>query len=209
MPALWSAVDALADGVSRLCLASVRTAADLVAWQDVAASRQLRFDIAVVDSSRLPTCYAAPERLGIDRWLAVLAVAQQRKPALVVDAGTAVTLDVYLPDRGHAGGYILPGLRLQREVLAAQTARVSFPAPDWSDLALGTDTASCVGKGSLRTLVALVRDMQASLPTEAEVWLTGGDAGLLLPWLPAARLAPDLLLQGMAVCFDVTLRVQG
>lgn len=196
----------MSSNVTRLCLASVRGSEAYTAWQAAATMRRWHLDIARVDTARLPTCYAMPERLGIDRWLAVLAVAGQGRPALVVDAGTAVTLDVYLPVLGHVGGYILPGLRLQREMLATQTARVSIPEPDWSDIALGNDTASCVGRGGLRALVALVRDVQAELPTSTTVWLTGGDAGLLSPWLPTARCAPNLMLHGLARCFAVPLQ---
>lgn len=205
MAALMAVIDESAHGLTRIGLASVRGAASCEAWQAAAAARQLSLEMARVDPARLPTRYARPERLGIDRWLAVLAVAEYREPALIVDAGTAVTFDVFMPDAGHVGGYILPGLRLQREVLAAQTARVSFPEPDWSDLALGVDTAGCVGKGGLRALVALVRDIRHDLPSSAVVWLAGGDSMLLKPWLADARPAPDLLLRGMAVYFGVPL----
>lgn len=159
---------------------------------------------AAVDQGLLPTRYRRPEQLGIDRWLAVLAVADAGRPALVVDAGTALTLDV-LRDGVHEGGFILPGLALQRQALADATARVSFPEADWSSLAPGHDTAACVGHGSLRALVALIRSMVDELGPGADLYLTGGDAGLLLPHLPAAQHRPMLLLHGLRRAFGQSL----
>lgn len=194
-----------ADRPERVCLASVRGREAEEGWMQVMSARGLALDVAAVDPARLPTCYQQPDKLGIDRWLAVMAIADAATPALVLDAGTAVTLDVYHPQHGHLGGYILPGLRLQQESLAAQTARVRFPEPDWSGVSPGTDTASSVGHGSVRALTALVKDVAASQERQPVLWLTGGDAPWLLPWLPDAVLAPDLLLRGMARYFQVPL----
>lgn len=156
---------------------------------------------AEVDTALLPTRYHQPGRLGIDRWLAVLAVADGGRPALVVDAGTALTLDVLGSDGVHEGGFILPGLALQRQVLADATARVSFPEADWSGLAPGRDTAACVGHGSLRALVALTRSLLDELGPGVDLHVTGGDAPLLLPHLPMAEHRPLLLLRGLARAF--------
>lgn len=156
---------------------------------------------AEVDPALLPTRYRQPERLGIDRWLGVLAVADAGRPALVVDAGTALTLDVLSRDGMHEGGFILPGLALQRQALADATARVNFPEADWSSLAPGHDTAACVGHGSLRALVTLILSMLDELGPDADLHVTGGDAPLLLPYLPMASSSPHLLLRGLARAF--------
>lgn len=156
---------------------------------------------AEVDQALLPTRYRQPERLGIDRWLGVLAIADAGRPALVVDAGTALTLDVLGRDGVHEGGYILPGLALQRQALAGATARVSFPEADWGGLAPGQDTAACVGHGSLRALVALIRSVADELGPDVDLHVTGGDALLLLPYLSRAEHRPLLLLHGLARAF--------
>lgn len=163
---------------------------------------------ARVDPARLPTAYAEPARLGVDRWLAVLAAADEPLPAVVVDAGTAFTVDVLSADGDHLGGYILPGLALQRDVLAGRTAQVRFPEPDWSSAAWGDTTAACVCHGSLLSLAALVdaaavrlRAMAGAMP---RVLLTGGDALHFLPLLPQAELHPYLVLEGLAAYFDDT-----
>ena len=69
--------------------------------------------------------YAEPSRLGVDRWLALLA-ARQLCPGnlVVVDAGTAITLDLLSGDGRHLGGYILPGVERQAQSLWGGTSRV-------------------------------------------------------------------------------------
>lgn len=161
---------------------------------------------ARVDVGRLPTAYAAPGRLGVDRWLAVLAATPAITPAIIVDAGTAFTVDALSADGRHLGGYILPGLSLQRDALAARTARVSFPAPDWSRQGWGEDTSACVCNGSLLALSALVRSacerLQAESGLRPRMLLTGGDAERFAPFLEEAELHPWLVLEGLAVYFD-------
>lgn len=161
---------------------------------------------ARVDPERLPTAYAEPGRLGVDRWLAVLAAADESSPAIVVDAGTAFTVDALSAAGRHLGGYILPGLALQRDVLASRTAQVRFPEADWSDAGWGGSTAACVCHGSLLSLAALVEAAAARLQAEAgvrpRVLLTGGDAAHFRPLLPQAELHPHLVLEGLAAYFD-------
>lgn len=203
MAILMSAEHGLALPGIQVHVASVRHDLGHQAWQRLCRLHGMSCHPVRVSADVLPTCYAQPERLGIDRWLAVLAISGRRRPALVLDAGTAVTLDVFVPGQGHVGGYILPGLRAQQAALAQMTARVSFPVPDWRDANLGTDTASCVGHGSLRALLALAGDVLSELRAqhgEADLWLTGGDAEYLSPGLPGAAHVPYLVLAGMAAC---------
>ena len=146
----------------------------------------------------LPTAYEDPSKLGIDRWLGVLAAkAIGEGAALVVDAGTAITLDVLTAEGVHAGGYILPGLKMQQAALAAETVRVQFPQADWGAQSLGTNTAAAVGHGGIRAICALVRDVAQDLGLAPCIYLTGGNAQDLAKFLPEASVMDDLLLIGM------------
>ncbi len=148
----------------------------------------------------LPTAYEDAAKLGIDRWLGVLAArALGEGAALVVDAGTAITLDVLTEGGEHAGGYILPGLAMQQSALAAETVRVKFPQADWQAQSLGTNTAAAVGHGSIRAICALVREVAHEPPLNqaSRLYLTGGNARDLAPFLPNAQVVDDLLLIGM------------
>ena len=66
--------------------------------------------------------YADVTRLGVDRWLAMLGAFERSKgPCIVIDSGTAFTLDILNEDGMHLGGYILPGLWLMKESLTCKT----------------------------------------------------------------------------------------
>ncbi|MEO6699266.1 MAG: type III pantothenate kinase [Paraperlucidibaca sp.] len=155
------------------------------------------------DARLLKTEYELPERLGIDRWLALLPFAQEQH-AIVVDAGTAFTIDVLRGSR-HIGGYILPGLGLQRDVLAQQTAAVKFSASELGDTSLGLTTAACVGHGGLRALVALTYDVQKEsqeyLGLPLKIYMAGGDAPYLARHLNA-ELRPLLVFEGMLIALE-------
>lgn len=154
------------------------------------------------DAELLGTCYEFPERLGVDRWLALLPFAQQGE-AIVIDAGTAFTIDV-LRGGVHQGGYILPGLRLQRDALKQQTAAVNFPLTQLGEVHLGLTTAECVSHGSLRALVALANDVGEEFRQNGErsmLYITGGDAPYFNDHLDA-ELRSLLVFEGMLIALD-------
>jgi len=186
--------------ITVIVLATVKSAHEAAAllapWLDVVPSP---INVSVC-TDILPTAYDDATRLGIDRWLGVLgAWALGEGPALVVDAGTAITVDVLTEQGTHAGGYILPGLVMQQNALAADTARVRFPQADWQGQSLGTNTAAAVGHGSVRAICALVRELacEFGLNRAGHIYLTGGNARDLVPFLPQAEVVDDLLLIGM------------
>lgn len=150
----------------------------------------------------LETCYEFPDRLGVDRWLALLPFVR-RGEAVVIDAGTAFTVDV-LHKGVHQGGYILPGLRLQRDILEQQTAAVSFSHTQLGEIGLGQATAECVSHGSLRALVALANDVSREFHRGNErsaLYITGGDAPYFDGHLDAER-RPLLVFEGMLIALD-------
>ena len=100
--------------------------------------------------------YRYPERLGIDRWLAVLACwCNLSKRALVVDAGSALTIDV-LDGEVHAGGYIVPGYQMQRASLGANTWGVRVDRSLTPGDGPGDETAVAVTNGCLASLVGAI-----------------------------------------------------
>lgn len=183
-----------------IVLATVRSADEAAAlltpWLDTVPS-----PVSVsVCRDILPTAYDDATKLGVDRWLGVLAARTMGGgAALVVDAGTAITLDVLTEQGMHAGGYILPGLAMQQSALAAETVRVKFPQADWLAQSLGTNTAAAVGHGSIRAICALVREVacEFKLSQASRMYLTGGNAQNLAQFLPQAQVVDDLLLIGM------------
>lgn len=79
--------------------------------------------------------YADYQRLGMDRWLAIIGAYQLARGAcLVLDLGTAITADYVNAAGEHLGGYICPGLPLMRGLLRTHTQRIRYedPVDGWS-----------------------------------------------------------------------------
>ena len=150
--------------------------------------------------------YRQPERLGVDRWLAVLAAAARPGAALIIDAGTALTIDALDAAGRHLGGRILPGQRLMIDALQRHTAGIRIEATLLSELSPGfaDHTAAAVAQGVLSAQQGAVRlayeQMGRLYPQEElRVLLTGGDGAALIDLFPAACVEwdPDLVLRGL------------
>ena len=148
--------------------------------------------------------YVYPERLGADRWAALVAARRYIEgAACVVDVGTALTVDVLSAEGVHRGGIIVPGMKLMKQSLIDNTAAIA--ADDRAAAAtLGNDTPSAVQAGVLAAAAGAVTQVmqaaRAELGTELTVVVTGGDALPLLAVLPAElRHEPDWVLRGLAV----------
>lgn len=152
--------------------------------------------------------YSDYQRLGLDRWLAILAAYQLAdKACLVLDLGTAVTSDFVDASGEHLGGFICPGVPLMRNQLRTHTRRIRYDdeaaEKALHDLAPGRSTVEAVERGCslmLRGFVLTQLELARDYWGEAfEVFLTGGDAGSVAEILPAARVMPDLIFIGLAI----------
>ena len=144
--------------------------------------------------------YKSPETLCVDRWLAAVAAYQKfNGSVLVIDAGSAITMDLVGPLGEHVGGYILPGLTLMRKSLWQGTEAVQAePAEAQSMLVPGTSTQDAVNRGCLLTVVAAIERIAGQYP--ATIVVTGGDGGLILNAMSLSGVhSPDLVLDGLAV----------
>ena len=150
------------------------------------------------------TAYAEPQNLGVDRWLTMLAAKARGKGACcIVDAGSALTVDLLRADGQHLGGYIVPGLAMQRGSLLKGTA-IRLPEPAvWEKTSPGSSTGSAIHNGILSMTVAwLISLSEPVLRSGGTLYLTGGDAQLLSAQLEMRsvphELAPDLVLEGLS-----------
>lgn len=149
-----------------------------------------------------------PSELGADRVAnAAYAIRHLPLPAIVVDVGTATTLDVVDEARRYRGGAILPGLRMSALVLGQRTARLPVIAPRIPDRAIGRDTVESIESGLVLGyadgLAGLVRRMEAELGRPATVVLTGGSGGVFAPALGrAARYVAELTLEGIRLIVE-------
>jgi type III pantothenate kinase len=149
-----------------------------------------------------------PERTGVDRVLNVAAAYEQiGKACVVVDAGTAVTVDACNDAGEFLGGAIAPGARLQLDSLHEHTAKLprvaTFAAPDH---AFGNTTEQAILHGVYHGLRGMVKELVENYATELGNWpeliATGGDAEVLFKnWELVHAVAPDLTLYGIALAY--------
>ena len=151
--------------------------------------------------------YRHPRRLGVDRWVAMIgAWAELESACVVVDAGTAVTIDAIDDEGQHLGGQIFPGVRLMFEALTASTSdipAVGRQATVSSGLEMfGDTTGKAVQNGAWNAVTGAVDRAITTLRSNAydpAVVLTGGDASRMLTALGTEPLhRPHLVLQGLA-----------
>jgi type III pantothenate kinase len=154
-----------------------------------------------------------PARVGADRLLAAVAVNARRerdRPAIIVDAGTAITVDLVSADGAFQGGVILPGFGVMARALARDTdllPLVEGSLHDGPPPVVGKSTVAAIRSGlywgSVGAVGELVRRMAAELGNEPQLFLAGGDAAKLEPYLPLpARVVPELVLSGIALVWQ-------
>lgn len=148
-----------------------------------------------------------PEQTGVDRVLNVAAAYEQIGNAcVVVDAGTAITVDVCNDQGEFLGGAIAPGLRLQLEALHRGTAQlppVDFSIPDGP---VGRNTEQAMLHGVYHGIRGMVKELAENYATELGRWpeivATGGDAArLFTDWELIHAISPDLTLYGIALTY--------
>lgn len=157
----------------------------------------------------IPISYPAPGEIGQDRLAnAVAAAALCPLPCVVIDMGTAVTLDIVTTRGGYEGGVIAPGLRIMTRYLREQTALLPDIGDDFSgDGVIGKSTVDAMKigcrigfSGMIRGLLdAVSRELVARGEDPPSIVATGGTAEaakMLLP--PETRYLPDFTLQGLA-----------
>jgi type III pantothenate kinase len=162
----------------------------------------------------LKILYRSPEDVGPDRLAnAVGVVERYGAPAIVVDFGTAITLDVITSDRAYLGGIIMPGLEMSADSLSRRTARLPRIAIEAPGSVVGRSTFDSINSGLVRgnaaavdRLVELIREEIAE--PECPVIATGGQAEIIAEHSHCLkRIDPDLTLFGMLCVFKRNSRV--
>ena len=151
----------------------------------------------------LRIAYADPSRLGVDRFLAMVAAsALDDGPWLLASAGSALTVDLLASDGQHMGGAIAPMPAQMRAVLAAGFAQLDLPEGKAGDFA--DDTADAIASGCRGAALGLVerslrigREMLGGTPT----LLIGGGGAVLLSDITHAPMMqlPSIVLDGLAI----------
>ena len=167
----------------------------------------------IEDPAQLPlsVALANPRAVGIDRLLSAAAANSRRRagaPAVIIDAGSAVTVDWVDASGAFHGGAIFPGLRLMAQALYDYTAllpqiEISGPIPPLP----GSSTAAAMQAGifwaTAGGINAIVAQMASQSKASPDVWITGGDGPLLRPAIDVdAELWPEMTLEGLRLAVE-------
>ena len=160
--------------------------------------------------------YARPSQLGADRWASLIAAWQRSNvtdlfpPAcVVVNAGTAVTVDALDGDGVFRGGLILPGMRLMLQALSENTAALKSAPGAFREFP--DNTADALHSGAMQAICGAIELMRRQIdtnPAQVRVYLAGGAAAEIAPQLnPPVEVVDNLVLEGVLALAGVTTPV--
>lgn len=184
-----------------------RQAADIIVRELVASGGNPPLVVGVDTPMGIEVLYETKDTLGIDRLVCAAAAYHlygvSGRPVVVVDMGTATTIDVVTAKGAFMGGMIAPGMGSAYEGLLAAAPQL----PRLADLAggrlIGADTASCVRSGVVMGHAAMVMKvvemMAGETMADPVVVVTGGPSGMVKDDLPRAYIFDEnLILKGLA-----------
>ena len=195
----------LPDRVVAVCVAGNIAEVKLQEWVQRQFQREIEYVTSVQQGHGVINAYSEPTQLGSDRWVAMIAAHHEWQGNLcVIDAGTALTLDLVQSDGRHLGGYILPGLEMMQRCVIEGT---EIPMPSDSviltkNTRLGDSTIGCITNGALQAICGMIErtilQFERHSQETVQSILTGGDSQRLDDNLtiPCDR-EPNLVLRGL------------
>ncbi|QJR81541.1 type III pantothenate kinase [Alteromonas pelagimontana] len=143
-------------------------------------------DLRVIETEKtqfgLINSYANEKKMGVDRWLAMIAAQEMTdKPFAVIDIGTAITCD-FVDGGQHLGGWIAPGFTIMRDALITNTVKVTANNTKPEQIMVGQDTEACVAFGCLAAVQGVyfsAIDYLSSKRTDFSIIIGGGDKNML------------------------------
>lgn len=189
--------------------ARVRVEAQLVRWRTAP-----EWLIAGEEACGVYNRYARPSQLGPDRWAALVAARQRVADELfpsscvVVNAGTAITVDALDGTGVFRGGIVMPGLNLMLQALASNTAALRTPPGRYHDFPI--NTADALASGALQAVCGAIEQMRRRLGEDGPVpkaYLSGGAAADVAPHLTApVEVVDNLVLEGVLALAESTAK---
>ncbi len=198
-------------GLERVLIGSVlgdEFARKLASWAITQLGINPEFAVSEPYSNGVTNGYQQPEKLGVDRWLAILATSAHAKAArVIVDCGSAITVDLVTSQGEHLGGYIAPGLRLMRESLESKTASIRLGQIGYPENYFpGRNTVAAIKSAELAMISGLVEQAKAVLKnydtSDARLLVTGGDGEWLVAMLKEGTYQEDLVLDGLQIALE-------
>lgn len=177
----------------------------LAAWAHQQWGQVIEFVAPQAQLDGVSSGYARPERLGVDRWLSLLAVhAKYSRATCIVSCGSALTIDAIDRQGQHLGGLIVPGFGTMHRSLTGGDIHLDagIAMRDAPQDLLGHDTVEAVGYGIHYCLAAYVDwicdRLDARLEEQCLRLLCGGDATRLMPLLQGNyQIEEHLVFEGL------------
>lgn len=160
-----------------------------------------RWAASVQSQAGVSNCYDDPSLLGVDRWAALIGARRYSPdPCVVVNAGTAMTVDALTAKGEFIGGIIVPGFDLMRESLAAHTARLTAQHGEFKSFPRTTRDA--ITSGAIQALCGAVERMRDAMLVaghkEPALIFSGGAGELVAQHLARpVRVVDKLVLEGL------------
>jgi len=199
------------DAIGFACVAGKEVVANLQSlfpqWNDI-SWKQLKGDSKY---NGLRTLYQDPSMLGADRWAAVIgARALSNTNTLIINAGTATTIDLLGSNGVHYGGWILPGLELMQKSLEGNTAQLPLAVRDETSKGFGLSTNNAIISGcdaaqigAIQYAIQLAKEMNH--PIE-KVWIDGGNAKILAAQMSKLKAQSSLAVDPIETIEGIVLR---
>lgn len=153
-----------------------------------------------------------PSQVGSDRIvIAVAALAEYSAPLILMDLGTATTIEVVEPDNVYLGGIIFPGVRVSLDALTSRTSQLPGISLDKPKQVIGKNTVDCMRSGMMYGTAAmldgLVDRIEEELGHTSTIIATGGLAQFITPLCKHdIILEKNLLLKGLNILYKKNKR---
>ena len=154
--------------------------------------------------------YHPPGDVGADRLANAFAAWKiYGVPAMIVDIGTAITIDVISQDAEYLGGVIAPGVEMAAEALSRNTALLPHATLERVEAVMGSDTLSAIRSGLTHGYAAMITGLVKTLkdelgfPQRTTTVLTGGHVTLFRDLLSdlTVTVDPELTLKGLNLIY--------
>ena len=148
-----------------------------------------------------------PSQVGADRIvIAVAALAEYKAPLILMDMGTATTIEVVEPENVYLGGVIIPGVRVSLDALTSRAAQLPGISLERPGKVIGKNTVDCMRSGMMYGTAAMIDGLIDRIAEElghkSTVIATGGMAQFIVPLCNhEIILEKDLLLKGLNIIY--------
>ena len=148
-----------------------------------------------------------PSQVGSDRIvIAVAALAEYEAPLILMDLGTATTIEVVEPDNRYVGGIIFPGVMVSLDALTSRAAQLPGISLDKPKAVIGKNTIDCMRSGMMHGTASMIdgiiERIEEELGHKATIVATGGLARFITPLCKREIiLERDLLLKGLNIIY--------